>query len=137
MNELKKLRDIASYGIVGLLWINFALIMLRNLLREQGADWMMILVTLALLVPATLLWAKDHTGASTRMVTSMANAATVAILVFAFQGSPLQIDLHMYFFASLAICAAWIDWRAIIATPAGGCPPSPAVRRDAARGVPG
>ncbi len=114
MNELKKLRDIASYGIVGLLWINFALIMLRNLLREQGADWMMILVTLALLVPATLLWAKDHTGASTRMVTSMANAATVAILVFAFQGSPLQIDLHMYFFASLAICAAWIDWRAII-----------------------
>ncbi|ODT23128.1 MAG: hypothetical protein ABS35_13200 [Kaistia sp. SCN 65-12] len=114
MNELNKLRDRVSYGIVGLLWINFALIVIRNLLREQGVDWIMILATLALLVPATLLWIRDRTGATTRMVTSMANAATVAILVFAFQGSPLQIDIHMYFFASLAICAAWIDWKAII-----------------------
>ena len=114
MNELNKLRDRISYGIVGLLWINFALIVIRNLVREQGVDWTMILATLALLVPATLLWTRDRTGATTRMVTSMANAATVAILVFAFQGSPLQIDIHMYFFASLAICAAWIDWKAII-----------------------
>lgn len=114
MNELNKLRERASYGIVGLLWINFALIVARNVFREEGIDWIMLLATLALLVPATLLWRRDHTGATTRMVTSMANAATVAILVFAFQGSPLQIDLHMYFFASLAICAAWIDWRSII-----------------------
>ncbi|WP_377275517.1 methyl-accepting chemotaxis protein [Rhizobium sp. R86522] len=114
MNELNKLRDRISYGIVGLLWINFALIVIRNLVREQGVDWTMILATLALLVPATLLWTRDRTGATTRMVTSMANAATVAVLVFAFQGSPLQIDIHMYFFASLAICAAWIDWKAII-----------------------
>ncbi|MFL0691627.1 MAG: hypothetical protein ACJLUP_05735 [Agrobacterium tumefaciens] len=114
MNELKKLREGVSYVIVGLLWVNFALIVIRNLFREAGADWVMILGTMALLLPATLLWTRDRTGATTRMVTSMANAATVAILVFAFQGSPLQIDLHMYFFASLAICAAWIDWKAII-----------------------
>ena len=114
MNELEKLRDRVSYGIVGLLWTNFTLIVIRNLVRAEGADWTMILSTLILLLPATLLWCRDRTGATTRMVTSMANAATVAILVFAFQGSPLQIDLHMYFFASLAICAAWIDWRAII-----------------------
>jgi methyl-accepting chemotaxis protein len=114
MNELTKLRDRVSYGIIGLLWINFSLILLRNLFRDEGADWGMILATLALLVPATLLWSRDRTGPTTRMVTSMANAASVAILVFAFQGTPLQIDLHMYFFASLAICAAWIDWRAII-----------------------
>jgi len=43
MNELKKLRDRISYGIVGLLWINFALIVIRNLVREQGVDWTMIL----------------------------------------------------------------------------------------------
>lgn len=114
MNELKNLRDRVSYGIVALLWVNFALIVVRNLVREEGADWMTILATLALLVPATLLWSRDRTGPTTRMVTSVANAATVGILVFAFQGSPLQIDLHMYFFASLAICAAWIDWRAIV-----------------------
>jgi methyl-accepting chemotaxis protein len=114
MNELKKLRDRVSYGIVGLLWVNFALILLRNLVREEGADWGMIVMTLVLLVPATIIWSRDRTGPATRMVTSMATAATVAVLVYAFQGSPLQIDLHMYFFASLAICAAWIDWRAII-----------------------
>jgi methyl-accepting chemotaxis protein len=114
MNELNKLRERASYGIIGLLWVNFALIVLRNFLREEGVDWTMIIGALVLLVPATVIWSRDHTGATTRMVTSMANAATVAILVFAFQGSPLQIDIHMYFFASLAISAAWIDWRAIV-----------------------
>ena len=114
MNELNKLRDRASYGIVGLLWINFTLIVIRNLLRDEGPDWSMVLATLVLLAPPTWLWSRDRTGTAARMVTSMANAASVAILVFAFQGSPLQIDLHMYFFASLAICAAWIDWRAII-----------------------
>jgi methyl-accepting chemotaxis protein len=34
------------------------------------------------------------------------------LLVYAFSGSPLQSDIHMYFFAMLVICAGWIDWRA-------------------------
>jgi len=114
MNELQKLRERASIGIMGLLWVNFALIVLRNIFRPEGIDGGSLIATLVILAPATLAWLQDRTSPTTRIVTSIANAATVAILVYVFSGSPLQIDLHMYFFASLAICAAWIDWRAIV-----------------------
>ncbi|SSC72420.1 unnamed protein product [Ciceribacter sp. T2.26MG-112.2] len=114
MNALYALRHKASIGIVALLWLNFALIALRNFMRADGFDLFSIAATLLIVGSATLLWAKDRTGPTTRIVTSMAHAATVAIMVYAFAGSPLQIDIHMYFFASLAICAVWVDWRALV-----------------------
>ncbi len=39
----------------------------------------------------------------------------VSILVFQFVGHPWQIDMHMYYFACLAILAGLTDWRAIVA----------------------
>ncbi|MBV2186259.1 MAG: chemotaxis protein, partial [Rhizobium sp.] len=114
MNALNALRNKASTGIVALLWLNLALIALRNALRPDGFDVFAVIATLLIVGSATLTWMKDRTGSTTRVVTSMAHAATVAVLVYAFAGSPLQIDIHMYFFASLAICAVWVDWRAII-----------------------
>ncbi|MCL6706805.1 methyl-accepting chemotaxis protein [Pseudomonas sp. R2.Fl] len=114
MNSLLVLRRKASLGILSLLWLNLALIVVRNLVRGEGFDLFSIGAGLLIVASATLTWAKDRTGPTTRVVTSMAHAATVAILVYAFSGSPLQIDIHMYFFASLAICAVWIDWRAIV-----------------------
>jgi len=114
MNALNALRDKASTGIVALLWLNLALVALRNAFRAEGFDIFSVIATLLIVGTATLSWMKDRTGATTRVVTSMAHAATVAVLVYAFAGSPLQIDIHMYFFASLAICAVWIDWRAIV-----------------------
>lgn len=48
----------------------------------------------------------------------MALAAQVALVVLVFRGHDLQIDLHMYFFATLAISAGWCDWRAVVANAA-------------------
>ncbi|MGV8939291.1 MAG: methyl-accepting chemotaxis protein [Allorhizobium sp.] len=114
MNSLDLLRQRASVGIVSLLWINLLLIVARNAVRDEGFDLFSVVAALLIVGSATLSWARDRTGPTTRVVTSMAHAGSVAILVYAFSGSPLQIDIHMYFFASLAICAVWIDWRAII-----------------------
>jgi methyl-accepting chemotaxis protein len=44
----------------------------------------------------------------------MAMAALVGLLVYSFAGHPYQADMHMYFFACLAVCAGWCDWRAIV-----------------------
>jgi len=38
----------------------------------------------------------------------------VALFVYAFSAHPWQIDMHMYFFAVLAMTAAFCDWRAIV-----------------------
>lgn len=114
MSALEKIRQKVSPGIVALLWINVALIALTTTMRAGGFDHLAVGAAFVIVASATIGWIRDRTGPTTRIVTAMAHAATVAMLVFAFSGSPLQIDMHMYFFASLAICAAWIDWRAIV-----------------------
>lgn len=115
MNALDTIRQKASIGIVTLLWINVALIIVRNLYLAAGVDVTAVAAAVVVAGLASLLWARERTGATTRIVTSMAHAAQVGILVFVFSGSSLQIDIHMYFFASLAMCAVWVDRRAIFA----------------------
>lgn len=113
MKSLDKLRHYASTGIISLLWVNVALILCAALIRFEELPFAHVAATLIIACFATACWYSDKIGATTRIVTSMANGAMVAILVAVFEGSDLQIDIHMYFFATLAICAAWIDWRAI------------------------
>jgi methyl-accepting chemotaxis protein len=62
---------------------------------------------LALAAVASLAARADATGDWTRWLTSMALSATVALLVLAVQGTGLQTDMHMAFFAALALTAAW------------------------------
>jgi len=115
MDALEKLRTRASFGIVGLLWINLAALTVRNLVRPESFDLPSVIAAAIITITASFTWWRDRSGPATRIVTSMAMATSVGFLVYGFEGSPLQIDLHMYFFAALAICAAWVDWRAIVA----------------------
>lgn len=115
MDALEKLREKASFGIVALLWLNLALFVLRNAVRAEPFDLASVIAAVIVTVAASLSWWRDRSGVATRVITSMAMATSVGFLVYGFSGSPLQIDVHMYFFAALAICAAWIDWRAIVA----------------------
>ncbi|OJF91257.1 methyl-accepting chemotaxis protein [Pararhizobium antarcticum] len=115
MDALEKLRTRTAVGIISLLWLNFALLVARNLLRAEAIDLPSLIAAAIITIMATATWWRDSSGPATRVITSMAMAASVGFLVYAFEGSPLQIDIHMYFFASLAICAAWVDWRAIVA----------------------
>ncbi len=115
MSSLALLRNKAAGGIVGLLWINLLLVAVREFFSGDGFSLAPVLATFVIVALATAGWWKDRIGPTTRIVTSMAHAATVAMLVYSFSGSPLQIDIHMYFFASLAICAVWIDWKALLA----------------------
>ncbi len=115
MNALNELRGKISPGILALLWINVGLIVLRSFVREDGFELWPVVAAVLIASVTSAGWVQDRIGPTTRVVTAMSHAATVAILVYCFTGSPLQIDMHMYFFASLAICSAWIDWRAIVA----------------------
>ena len=110
MNALEALRSKVSIGVVALLWINLALLAARAAFGTEASLPVLLGGGLAITAAATLTWYLDRTGPATRIVTSIAQFALVSLLVYGFAGSPLQIDMHMYFFASLAVCAAWIDW---------------------------
>lgn len=115
MASLEKLRSFAGRGIIAILWLNVFLIAAREAFGAESFDWLSVAAACAIALPSTYGWLRDPTGPATRIMTGTAHAATVALMVYSFRGSPLQIDIHMYFFASLAICATWIDWRAIMA----------------------
>ena len=50
----------------------------------------------------------------TRQVTSAALMGLVALLVLATAGTAWQIDMHMAFFAALAVVAGWCCWQSIV-----------------------
>ncbi|TCS06810.1 methyl-accepting chemotaxis protein [Rhizobium sp. BK418] len=115
MTAIARIRQRISIIIISLLWLNYLLILSRLAIAGSGFDWTAAFAPLVVVLAATACWLKSRYGSMTRFLTSIAHAMTVAALVYAFAGSPLQIDMHMYFFANLAICAAWLDWRAVAA----------------------
>ncbi len=115
MDKLEQLRLRASYGATWLLWINVVVIALGGYVAQTSLPVMMTVLAAGAAGIATAAWWGDRTGIATRIVNSVALAVQVALLVNAFSGSHYQIDMHMYFFATLAITAGWVDWRAILA----------------------
>ncbi|MHC8492224.1 methyl-accepting chemotaxis protein [Thalassospira sp. SM2505] len=49
-----------------------------------------------------------------RFIVSSAMILQVGVLVYAFRGHPWQIDIHMYFFAALAVLGALVCWKTIV-----------------------
>ena len=68
-----------------------------------------------MLVGVVYLAAHWHGAAAlTRHLSSAATVALVGLLVFCTAGTHLQIDMHMLFFAALAVLAGWGCWSSIL-----------------------
>ena len=115
MDALMTLRGRFGLALVGFLWFNVALLPVIDLAMSGRLDGLLILTGVAIAGGATLVWSRDRTGRASRVVTSMALAGLIALMVYALRDSAYQIDVHMYFFAGLALIAGWCDWRALLA----------------------
>jgi methyl-accepting chemotaxis protein len=114
LSSVDRLRVSFSFAIISVLWLNLVLLMARYCWLG-AVDWTASGATLAVVAAATATWWADRTGTTTRLVTSAALSMTVIMLVYSFAGHDFQVDLHMYFFATLAITTGWCDWRALLA----------------------
>lgn len=110
MGEVERLRVRFARFLIAILWLNVGLLLFaipsggpaRSSITEMGV---------ALAILGTLAWRIDRIGWVTRQVTSVALVGQVMLLVYGFGGHPYQADLHMYFFAMLAVLVGWLDWR--------------------------
>ena len=118
MNNIDRLRAAFAPAIIGVIALSAAIAATVGVLRMDAGGWLVAFGAIAVAGGAAALWFADRTGPATRVVTSAALAVEVAILVYATSGHPFQIDMHMYFFAALAIAAGWVDERALIANAA-------------------
>lgn len=96
------------------LWLHVPLVVAIALLR--GASPVFTggaVVVLAGLVEVSTV--RKPGAAAGHVVLAFAYAAIIAIIVGQMQGHPWQTDMHMYFFAALAIVSALCSWPAILA----------------------
>jgi len=102
----------AARYFIGLLWAHVALI--AGIGAAYG-DWLGPTGGAALLAgAATASHALVGPGAQTRHLIGVALVGMIGLIVFQFSGHPWQIDIHMYFFAGLAMLALFCDWRTIL-----------------------
>lgn len=112
--ELKRLRETASRALLALLWVHVPVALAISLMR--GTDWLFpILLTMAMAMGATLSWRVSGNDLSTRLVFAVALMGDVSVFTYQLAGHHWQIDMHMYFFASLACLVAYCDYRPIVA----------------------
>jgi methyl-accepting chemotaxis protein len=101
--------------VIMLLWLQAALVAAAaRAVEAQRWDLIGAAVTLAL-VP-TLLWMLRGPAAVTRQVSALAAIGQVMVVLYVVAGHPYQPDMHMSFFAVLAILAGWLDWRIFVTT---------------------
>ncbi len=113
MTALIDIRRFVARYIVLFIWAHVPIVGALGPLL--GVDWLWPTAgALLFALGVTASWWVDRHGPSTRYASSAALMVMVALVVFQFRGHPWQIDLHMYFFASLAILAAFCDWRALL-----------------------
>jgi methyl-accepting chemotaxis protein len=115
MQGLYDLRRRFGAFLIGFIWFNVALIAAATLILHRANGPVALGGGVILAAGATFYWLRHRAGVNTRVITSMALAGLICLLVFAFEGHPLQIDMHMYFFAALALIAGWCEWRALVA----------------------
>lgn len=115
MKTISDIRNIGMKVLIALLWINAALVITRAFVVGHDQTTVLAVGAIVMAGMGTLSWRYDKNGTIARATMGLTQAALVSLLVASFSGSNLQIDMHMYFFAMLAICAAVVDWRPILA----------------------
>jgi methyl-accepting chemotaxis protein len=114
MTTLDTLRQRFGRFLIGLLWLHLPIVVLAAWIAGNP---MLVPVSVAgaLAGLSTLMWRRSAIGPATRLVSSLSLIGMAAILLSAFAGHPWQVDLHMYFFAGLAVSVAWCDWTILVA----------------------
>ncbi|MFN3659171.1 MAG: methyl-accepting chemotaxis protein [Pseudolabrys sp.] len=111
--DLVSLRRIALRLLLGTIWLQPALIGAACL--AYGASFLAPVATaigIALAAQAVAHWGGEGSG---RIVAGVSLMALISILVGVFSGQAVQVDLHMYYFAALALLVATCDWKVIAA----------------------
>ena len=105
---LDNLRNLATRGLVIFLWLHVPFNLAVAL--AIGSGWVMpAVIAVALAGAATLSWRVAGSVLSTRLIVAVALVGMVSLLLSEMAGQPWQLDIHMYFFAALAVLAVYCD----------------------------
>lgn len=111
--ELDTLRNRFGRFLLLLLWAHVPILGMVAWLNDASVSWSVGAGT-ALAATYHVMWWRHGIAPATRYLSAIALMAEPALLLFLLHGHAWQMDMHMYFFAMLALTIAWCDKRAII-----------------------
>ncbi|GLR66650.1 methyl-accepting chemotaxis protein [Acidocella aquatica] len=112
--EMDKLRDTVSRWMVPWLWLHVPLAGFGAWTAGNGL-WGPCVAAALVAGVASAAWSLAPGAKSTRLTIAVAYIALVSIILAACRGAYMQLDVHMYYFAALAILAAYCDRDVILA----------------------
>ncbi|BCA58917.1 methyl-accepting chemotaxis protein [Sphingomonas sp. HMP6] len=113
--DLTSLRLTAMRVLAGLITVLAVAVVAGALFVTLPGKWPAAVLAVLLAILPGAMAMQQRTDASARMLTSITVMIMPVLLLFAFEGEPWQVDLHMTFFALLAIVAILCDWKAVCA----------------------
>jgi len=113
MELLTTIRAQTARLLVFYLWLHLPLAIICAWLA--GNDVILPAILAALLAGTATAAHLTMPQATARLIISTALMLEISVLVFCLSGHAWQIDMHMYFFAALAMLTPFCDWRAIVA----------------------
>ena len=99
--------------LLGLSFLHVPLLILIDLLLGRSA-WLPSALAFFMAAAALLLFARFGAAIVTQMAMAIVLIAQVSLMVASLAGHPWQPDMHMYYFAVLALLAGFCDWRPIV-----------------------
>ncbi|MFY7776778.1 MAG: methyl-accepting chemotaxis protein [Elstera sp.] len=113
MEDLIRLRRKSALFMVVFIAAHIPAVALLTWLRG-GSLIVPVLVSLGLSALPLFAWLANKTALSTRLTIAAALIGQVSLLVYGLAGHPWQADMHMYYFAAIAMLAAFCDGRVVL-----------------------
>ena len=112
MNELNELRRKGALGLLVVCWLTVLVIALATLLA--GSGFMPALLAVMITAVPSVLVTRGGGDLQTRLAIAFAMPVYPAILLWQWSGQHWMLDIHMTFFAALAMLTLLADWRPVL-----------------------
>ena len=112
-NSLHAFRTVFAPYFMAFMWVNAIIAAVALYIHQAPAASALAAMAVVCAALPSLMWYRSGPTAFVRYLSSAFSAILVGIILSGFTGSGYQIDVHMYFFAVLAVIVGWCDWRAI------------------------
>jgi len=113
MKEIVNLRHLGMKALVGVCWLITILVLIGSMIA--GSGFAPVLLALALVAVPTLLMMSGKDDCVARIAIGATLPLFSAVLLYQWSGATWQVDLHMTFFALIAMLPMLVDWRPIVA----------------------
>ncbi|NKI99495.1 methyl-accepting chemotaxis protein [Novosphingobium sp. SG707] len=113
MKEIVNLRHLGMKALVGVCWLITILVLIGSMIA--GSGFAPVLLALALVAVPTLLMMAGKDDGVARIAIGATLPLFSAVLLYQWSDATWQVDLHMTFFALIAMLPMLVDWRPIVA----------------------